>query len=435
MFENNTPQKSNTPPTANSKVAYFAGWCFWCIEWVMDATPWVIEALSWYIWWSTKDAHYETVWTGKTGHRESVKVTYDPSKISYEELVKLFFRQIDPTDDGWQFADRGYQYTTAVYYSDQTEKAFLENYVNEVNASKKFDKPVAVKIEPIVPFYQAEEYHQDYARKSSFRYNLYKKGSGRADFVEKSPLKTETKQEVTNYLDYSPIALKKAKGRILLFFHTDWCSTCKSFDKQITEQGIPEDITILKIDFDTATELKKKYTILSQATFVQVDQDGNAYKRWLWESKIDSIINAMVAEDDILKKRLTPLQYKVAREWGTEKPFDNAYWDNHADGIYVDVIDGTPLFSSKDKFDSWTGWPSFTRPISEAMVDKKADNTLFMARTEVTSTQSNSHLGHVFTDGPKDKGGLRYCINSAALKFIPIVDLEKEGYSEYKKLF
>ena len=138
---------------------------------------------------------------------------------------------------------------------------------------------------------------------------------------------------------------------------------------------------------------------------------------------------------DELKSKLTPLQYKVTQEDGTEAPFENKYWDNHAEGIYVDSVSGEPLFSSLDKFDSGTGWPSFTKPISKKVVQTKKDHSLSMRRTEVRSSKSDSHLGHVFNDGPKEKGGLRYCMNSAALKFIPYEKLEKEGYGEYKKLF
>ncbi len=139
--------------------------------------------------------------------------------------------------------------------------------------------------------------------------------------------------------------------------------------------------------------------------------------------------------DEELKKRLTPLQYRVTRESGTEPPFDNQYWNEHREGLYVDIVSGEPLFSSRDKFDSGTGWPSFTRPVSASSVTEKKDIGFGMVRTEVRSRKADSHLGHVFDDGPRDKGGLRYCINSAALRFIPVDELEKAGYGEYLPLF
>ncbi|WP_396642274.1 peptide-methionine (R)-S-oxide reductase MsrB [Microbacterium sp.] len=133
--------------------------------------------------------------------------------------------------------------------------------------------------------------------------------------------------------------------------------------------------------------------------------------------------------------RLTPEQYRVTQEEGTEPAFRNKYWDHHEQGIYVDVVSGQPLFSSTDKYDSRSGWPSFTRPIDSAAVTEKVDRTLWMKRTEVRSAGADSHLGHVFDDGPRDAGGLRYCMNSAALRFIPVAQLEAEGYGEFRALF
>jgi methionine-R-sulfoxide reductase len=148
------------------------------------------------------------------------------------------------------------------------------------------------------------------------------------------------------------------------------------------------------------------------------------------------LLSNAYAEENMQKKpELTKLQEDVMINGGTERPFQNEYWDNKADGIYVDPISGKPLFSSTDKYDSGTGWPSFTRPIDENEIIKKSDKSLGMERTEVKSSTSDGHLGHVFNDGPKDKGGKRYCINSAALHFVPKGDLEKEGYGEYLKLF
>lgn len=136
-----------------------------------------------------------------------------------------------------------------------------------------------------------------------------------------------------------------------------------------------------------------------------------------------------------LKSKLTPLQYEVTQSCGTERPFDNEYWNNKEDGIYVDIVSGEPLFSSKDKYDSGSGWPSFTKPLKKENVKTKPDHTLGATRTEVRSQNADSHLGHVFEDGPKDKGGLRYCINSASLKFIPKNKLKESGYAEYLSLF
>jgi len=339
------PKQADTEPAINKSevapmdfsnktehVIYLAGGCFWGIEHLMQSIPGVIDAQSGYANGTDEaNADYKTVCTGKTGFRETVRVEYDPEQVSLDALLLAYFYVIDPTVENRQGNDIGTQYQTGIYYTNDKAKETVER-IAEIERSRS--KEFHVEIGPLLNYYPAEDYHQNYLENNPYGYC------------------------------HIPLA------EIQLFSN-------------------------LRID------------------------PGDYQK----------------PAAEVIRDKLTDEQYYVTQESGTEYPFHNEFWDQFEKGIYVDIVTGEPLFSSEDKFESSCGWPAFSSPIEAPSIVELEDYSHGMHRIEVRSRAGNSHLGHVFIDDPESPNGVRYCINSASLRFIPYAKMEAEGYGYLLDLF
>lgn len=320
---------------------YLAGGCFWGVEAYFERIPGVVEAVSGYANGKYRKPSYQEVIHNNTGHAETIKLRYDPERITLAQVLGHYLRIIDPTVLNRQGNDRGTQYRTGIYYTDPADQPVIAAAL--AREQEKYRQPIVVENLPLTGFDPAEQYHQDYLAKNPDGY-----------------------------------------------CHVDLSLAEKPLESA-EKDGAPK------------------------AAAPETGPGATGY---------------VVPDDATLRQTLSGLSYEVTRRNGTERAFSHPYDALFDPGIYVDIVSGEPLFSSRDKYDSNCGWPSFVRPIDPAAVTEHRDTSFNMVRTEVRSRIADSHLGHVFPDGPRDRGGLRYCINGAALRFVPLQQMEAAGYGD-----
>lgn len=358
-------------PDSTLAVATFAGGCFWCVEAAFEKVPGVAQVISGYTGGDEISPTYRQVASGNTGHTEAVQIHYDDKVITYEGLLEALWRTADPTDNAGQYVDRGKQYRPEIFYHDEPQQRAAVLSRQALNDSDRYKNQVVIGITPASDFYPAEEYHQDYYIKNPVRYKFYTRNSGRYQFIDSV---WKEAREI-NFANYQP-------------------------------------------DNTTGTHFQGKSISMNNTTGTPgATAPFNA----------DAFVKP---SDSELKKTLSSIEYKVTQKDGTERAFSNALHNEKRQGLYVDIVSGEPLFSSSDKFDSGTGWPSFDKPIATGVVLEKADRSLFGVRTEIRSTLADSHIGHVFDDGPASTGK-RYCMNAAAMRFIPLEQMTESGYGAY----
>lgn len=370
------------PPRAS---AVFAGGCFWCVESDFEKAPGVVDVISGYSGGRTENPNYDNYASG--GHREVVFVVYDPTQVTYAGLVEYLIKHIDPINRIGQFKDIGKQYSPAIYYNTQEEKLAAQSVIDAINAMKVFRGKLNVALEKRQAFWPAEDYHQNYHHNNGLKYQFFRLSSGRDAYVQQHWGVRANKLELEG-------AYPAANS---------------SSSTSASEQSA------------SVTSTSRATTETPAAT----SGSASAAPAWTKYHK---------PSDEDLRTQLTKLQYGVTQHDETEPAYRNNYWDNHKAGIYVDILSGEPLFSSSAKFESGTGWPSFVAPIDPEAVLYVQDHKLFYTRIEVRSRYGDSHLGHLFDDGPVERGGKRYCMNSAAMRFIPKQDMAAQGYADYLPL-